>query len=202
MKVILHAKIPFYPQKWDLSQWQDLGFVSLEDATYWERSSCGVLCLKMAVDAFLTEQNKPLSSPINEFIKQGVAVGAYTDALGWFHRGLIELAARYGIKARAYRNVTPKQLKEFLSKGSLLIVSIKVGFVPKKRLRERILFWRKIGGHLALLVGFEESDGKLRGFYINHTSIRKDWNWEQEFIPLEKFKKGFTGSCVAVGVFD
>jgi len=199
MKSVLHTNIPFYPQKWDLSKWQELGFDSYEDAQYWERSSCGALCLKMAIDSFLMERGEPLSLPINKFIQQGVAVGAYNDALGWMHKGLTDLAQSYGVSAKAHRNVKLEKLKEFLSKGYLPIISIKVGFVPKKRLRERILFWRKFGGHLALAVGFEEEEGKLRGFYVNHTSIRENWNWEQHFIPLVKFKHGFTGSCVVVG---
>lgn len=198
-KVILHSDIPFYPQKWDLPRWRELGFKSYEDAEYWERSSCGALCLKMAVDAFLNEKHKPLSSPISELIQQGVSLDAYSDALGWMHKGLVAMSNEYGIPARAYKFRKPSDIHNFLAQGGLPIVSIKVGFVPKKRLRERILFWRKFGGHLALAIGFEEEKGKLLGFYVKHTSIRKDWNWEQKFIPLRMFKQGFTGSCVVVG---
>jgi hypothetical protein len=194
-----HNKIPFYPQKWDLSQWKEMGFESYADAEYWERSSCGALCLKMVVDALLAEHGRSLSSPVSEFIKRGVSIGAYSDELGWLHKGMIEFAALYGVSAKAHRHAKPLALKEFLSKGYLPIVSIKVGFVPKKRLRERILFWRKLGDHLALLVGYEEENGKLLGFYVNHTSIYGPWNWEQHFVPIDMFKKGFTGSCVVVG---
>jgi len=55
---------PFYAQKWDLSKWRELGFDSQKDAKYWEASSCGILCLKMAMDAILSERSQPPSSAV------------------------------------------------------------------------------------------------------------------------------------------
>lgn len=191
--------IPFYPQKWNLSDWRALGFDNYADAEYWEKSSCGVLCLKMAIDAFLNEQGKPKSPSISEYIKKGVEIGAYTDALGWNHAGLVRLAQYFGIPATAHKIFNTQEIKDALLRNCLCIISIKWAFKPRKSLKEKIFPWKKIGGHLALVVGFKEEGGILSGFYVNHTSILQEYNWENTFIPIKKFREGFTDRGIVIG---
>lgn len=194
----MKIEVPFYPQKWDLSQWKDLGFESLEDAKYWEKSSCGILCLKMAIDGFLSGQGKLFSPSIAEYIKKGVEIGAYKDSVGWSHNGLARLAKEFGFSADNREGVSLAELREALKQNFLPIISIKWAFENYKTLREKILFWKKFGGHLALVVGFEEENGKLKGFYVHHTSIRSEYNWQYKFLPLQKFEQGFTGRCIMI----
>jgi hypothetical protein len=194
----IRKNVPFYSQKWNLDDWQKLGFKSYEDAKYWEISSCGVLSLKMAIDGFLLEQGEPLSPSISEYIKKGVALGAYTDALGWSHSGLVRLAEAFGATAVARQNVTPDELREALKNNYLPIISIKWAFESTKSLKEKIFFWKKVGGHLALVVGFDEDEGGVNGFCVHHTSETEEYNWQYKFLPLDKFKQGFTGRCIMI----
>lgn len=194
MKIV----VPFYSQKWDLSQWQNLGFESFDDAKYWEKSSCGILCLKMAIDAFLLSKAKHLSPPISDYIKKGILIGAYKDSTGWSHGGLVQLAKEFGFSSINRENVSVAELYEALKQNILPIVSIKWAFEDYKTLKEKILFWKKFGGHLALTVGFEDDREKLKGFYVHHTSSRPEYNWQYKFLPLEKFKVGFTGRCIMI----
>lgn len=187
-------KIPFRSQKWNLNNWQQLGFKSYEDAEYWERSSCAILCLKMIMDSIYPENTKPISAIINK----GLELNAYTDKSGWSHKGVVKIAEHYGLKAMAYEKLKPKDIKDTLREGSFVIVSIKWAFENYKTLKEKILFWKKYGGHLALVVGYKEGNGKLEGFYVHHTSIRPEYNWENRFIPLDKFTGGFTGRGIIV----
>lgn len=196
--------MPFYPQVWDLSQWKELGFQSLEDARYWQESSCGVLCLKMAVDAFL-EQTRVLS--ISDFIREGLKIEAYTHKNGWSHEGLANLATQFGLKSYAKSGITPQFLKEKLVEGSFAVISIRWAFRKnRKSLKERVLFWKKFGGHMALVVGFESVDNEIKGFHVHHTSTNPSYNWKYRFIPLEPFmngfngKGGFTGRGVFIGL--
>ena len=152
----MKMEVPFYPQKWNLSEWQKLGFESFEDAKYWEKSSCGILCLKMAIDGFLSAQAKPLSPSIAEYIKKGVEIGAYKDSVGWSHNGLARLAKEFGFSADNREGVSPAELREALKHQFLSIISIKWDFEDYRLLKEKILFWKKFGGHLALAIGFEE----------------------------------------------
>ena len=194
----MKTEVPFYSQKWDLSQWQKLGFESFEDAQYWEKSSCGILCLKMAIDGFLSAQAKALSPSIAEYIKKGVEIGAYKDSVGWSHSGLADLAKEFGFFANNREGVSPAELREALKQNFLPIISIKWAFEDYRSLKEKILFWKKFGGHLALAIWFEDEEEKLKGFYVHHTSLRPEYNWQSKFLPVEKFEQGFTGRCIMI----
>lgn len=193
----MKMEAPFYPQKWDLDQWKELGFESFDDAEYWERSSCGILCLKMAIDAFLSDQTKPFSPSIDEYIRKGVEIGAYKDSTGWSHDGLVRLANEFGFSAIKKGDVGAAELREALEKGCLPIVSIKWNFEGHRTLKEKILFWKKVGGHLALVIGFK-GDEDPEGFFVHHTSIRPAYNWPNKFLPVAEFEKGFTGRCIFI----
>jgi hypothetical protein len=193
----MKTAMPFYSQKWELDQWQELGFESFEEAEYWERSSCGVLCLKMAIDAFLSEQGRPSSPSIDEYIRKGVEIGAYEDSTGWSHDGLVRLANEFGFFATRHGNVSAAELQKALEEGCLPIVSIRWAFERSRSLKEKILFWKKVGGHLALVIGFKGGE-KLEGFFIHHTSIRPAYNWPSRYFPVAEFKRGFTGRCICI----
>lgn len=194
----MNIETPFYPQSWDLSQWKKLGFENYADAQYWEKSSCGILCLKMAIDGILLAQERPLSPSIAEYIKKGVEIGAYQDSTGWNHGGLVRLAKEFNFEAVSREHVSADELCEALKQNSTSIISIKWAFEDKKSLRDKFFFWKKIGGHLALVVGFEDEGDVLQGFYVHHTSILPEYNWQNKFVPLEKFERGFTGRCIII----
>ena len=182
--------VPFHPQKWDLSRWRELGFASEQDAEYWERSCCGILCLQMAAEHWTDKRYRTV-----DLIEQGRALDAYTDATGWSHAGLVRLAGELGMEVRSGA-FAPNFLAEAVEAGKLAVVSIKWGFYNRKTPRERLLFWKKYGGHLALVIGAKRENGRLAGFYVHHTSIREGYNWENRFVPLRDFKRGYTGRAI------
>jgi hypothetical protein len=188
----MKIEVPFYSQNWNLDDWQKLGYKDREDASYWERSSCGILCIKMIMDAFLTKEGKKLTPAVKEIIDRGVALGAYSDKSGWSHQGLGELAGEFGLKGIA-KEISIQEIKDGLLKGALPIVSIKWGLRTTKNFKEKVLFWKKYGGHLAVVVGFEEEDGKIAGLYLHHTSKLKEQNWKDKYVPVKDFLKTFTG---------
>ncbi|MDP3989270.1 MAG: hypothetical protein Q8P93_03495 [bacterium] len=194
----MKIEVPFYSQKWNLLEWQKLGFESIEDAKYWERSSCGILCLKMAIDSILLTQAKPLSPSIAEYIKRGLAIGAYRDSVGWSHSGLAQLAKEFGYTGENREGVCASELQEVLQHNILPIVSIKWAFENTRSVKEKLLFWKRYGGHLALVIGFASEETHLKGFYVHHTSLRPEYNWQGRFLPLERFERGFTGRCILI----
>lgn len=186
-----HMEVPFYSQHWDLDKWSEMGFSSRKEALYWQNSSCGVLCLKMACEAISAK----VLPTISELVRTGTKVGAYSHRNGWSHKGLAHLARMYGLNAHVAKNLTEESLKNICDKGYLIIVSIKWAFqVPKKSLRERVFFWQKSGGHLALVIGYDRN-----GFRVNHTSTLVNFNWINVSIPFEKFSNAFTGRGLVVG---
>jgi hypothetical protein len=185
--------VPFHSQHWDLSKWHELGFQSYEDAEYWMVSCCGILCIQMAAEYFLQKKFRT-----DKLITQGKELRAYTHEHGWSHAGLVELIKSLGLRAKACE-CTPNQIADATEDGSLIIVSITPGFEPlKKNLRQKLLFWRKYGGHLALVIDDEQTKEGLQGFYVHHTSKRENYNWAGKFIPLKEFEAGYTGRAIVI----
>lgn len=188
---------PFYSQHWNLEKWKELGYASHAEAKYWESSCCGILCVKMIIDSFRLKNNQAVLPSVKDLIFEGVSLGAYTDENGWSHLGLKALIEDMGYKAQA-QVCTLRDLKEALDKGKFIIASVRWAFNPKKKLREKVLFWRKEGGHLIVVHGYEEENGKLTGFYVHHTSSDKSKEWEDTFIDIKRFTKGFAGRGIVV----
>lgn len=196
-KDYLMPGVPFYSQSWDLKHYQEYGFQNIEEAEYWKKSSCGALCLKMAIDG-LDKRN--VDVPIGDYVRRGVSLGSYDDATGWKHQGLVRLAESFGLKAKTHEYVNEATLRDMLLSRVLPIISIRWAFENDHRTwREYLFFWKRFGGHMALVVGFEEEYG-IKGFYVHHTSTRSEYNWQYKFVPLHKFRGGFTGRCIAVSI--
>lgn len=182
---MVHLSVPFRTQYWNIQRWKEMGFSSLEEAHYWQRSCCGVLSLGMVL------QKKGIHIPTADLIAKGMHMGAYSHKNGWSHRGLIRLASHYGMDGRSLEGVSLNRLRGLLDEGNLVIVSIRWAF-NRKSLRDR-LFMKDRGGHLALVTGYDNT-----GFYVHHTSIRQDYNWPDKLVVDAMFNEGFTGRVVAL----
>ncbi len=191
--------IPFYSQAWELDRWSELGFANREEATYWERSSCGILCLKMAIDALRSRAGQPLSPSIRDYIRIGLEIKAYNDASGWEHDGLVCLAKHFGVAARRESGLSVEKIIEYMREGAIPLVSVKWGFATEKTLKEKLLFWKKYGGHIAVVTGFE-TDSDPQTIIVHHTSKRPEGNWIHRDLPLKQFQDSFTGRGILVGV--
>lgn len=153
----------------------------------------------MAMDGYFMAESKPLSPSIAKVINKGVEIGAYADSVGWSHHGLVHLAKAFGFSANNYVKKSDDDVRAALKDNALAIVSIKWAFKNKRGLKEKILFWKKYGGHLALVIGYKNNkEGDLEGFYVHHTSTTDTYNWEAKFIPLEEFNQGFTGRFITI----
>lgn len=186
--------VPFRSQSWELEHWQKLTFASREEARYWERSSCGVLCLGMAAEYFGMKRST------KELIDQGLVLGAYTEAAGWSHAGLVKLAHAIGLDAKQ-QTFTLIDLQKAIDENQVPIVSVKPGFRTDKSLKERLLFWKRYGGHLVTVVGYKLEQGHLFGFFVHHTSSGGN-DWQGQLIPLETFRRSFSGRGIVVSKGD
>jgi hypothetical protein len=73
------SSVPFYSQFSDIT------------AAEWRGVSCGVASLAMLIDYF-TDPVTP-----DDLLQRGLAAGAFNDAVGWSHAGLIALANEHGL---------------------------------------------------------------------------------------------------------
>src|ERR1043166_6349013 len=125
------------------SQYTDLGHHE------WRARGCGIASLKMAMDFY-----RPGPS-LDELLTVGREIGAYREGIGWSHRGLVELARRYGFEGFnadwAEKGPTPKTVQEScelllaeLQKGPVL-ASVFAGLDPERG-----------GGHIVVVTGFQD----------------------------------------------
>lgn len=185
-------EVPFYPQAWRLSRWRQEGYVSKEDMSYWQDSSCGVLCLEMVIEYFTHQQ-----IPTRELIQKGVKLGAYTDASGWRHQGLVDLGKTYGLTGEA-QPMTVEDIARAIDRGSLVIVSIRPNFRGPRTLIEWLKFWKRRGGHLAVIVGARWQGQRPVGLYVHHTSSLAALNRPKRYLPLRRFSWGYTGRAITL----
>ncbi len=182
--------VPFYSQSWDLTRWQEEGYESEEDMRYWQASSCGVLCLQMAIEYFT---HKKLAT--HQLIQEGLNSKAYTDQHGWIHGGLVELARSHGLRGEA-QAMSTEHIGQAIKRGDLVVVSIRWGFQGPRTLKEWLMFWKRRGGHLAVVTGARWRGNRLLGFYVHHTSKRPPYDWRARFIPARRFTWGYTGRAI------
>jgi len=187
--------VPFYPQDWDSARYGEFGLAGEAECDYWKKSACGVLCLKMAAEAF-DGPNKPVAF----YIEKGLQRQAYSDKFGWKHAGLVRLAKDFGMDGIHQERMEVSHIKNYIDQKCLVIVSIPTAFRPKQKTwQQKLLFWRKTGGHLCLVRGYDlDQSGIMIGLRVNHTSVNSEWNWENKLVPVKIFEKYFTGRGVVL----
>lgn len=125
------------------SQYSDLGHHE------WRARGCGIASLKMVMDFY-----HPGPS-LDGLLAVGREIGAYREGIGWTHRGLVELARRYGFDGFnadwAENGPTPKTADEAwqtlvaeLAHGPVL-ASVFAGLDPARG-----------GGHIVAVTGFHD----------------------------------------------
>ncbi len=184
--------VPFHTQHWDLDVWSRLGFTSRDDAEYWQKSCCGILCLQMTFE-FLLHRDVLFQ----DLLQTGLRLHAYTDQHGWSHQGLCAIATEYGCLAAA-KPVGVEELRAAIDQNRLPIVSIKWALQNTKTLKEQLFFWKKYGGHLAVVVGYRFDHGVVTHLYLHHTSKIEEQNWVARPIPIKEFIGGYTGRAIMI----
>lgn len=168
----MKIKVPYYSQYLDVENKE------------WQQRACGVVCLKMLLES------KGVKTPsIDEIIKDGVVLGAYSEN-GWLHDGLITLGEKYG--AKLYRKEFRKKnadtdtfeklniegvdtIVEELNEGLPVIVSAIKNFEVRNKF------------HMVLVVGAEIKDGVVKGFYYHDPDSNTEAKGAYQFVPFTTF---------------
>ncbi|HBH71327.1 MAG: hypothetical protein UU88_C0005G0009 [Parcubacteria group bacterium GW2011_GWC1_42_11] len=168
--------VPYYSQ-----------YLDVEDKE-WQQRACGVACLKM-----LLESNRIKSPSIDEMIKDGVILGAYSEN-GWLHDGLIALGEKYG--AKLYR-------KEFRKKDSsqdtlekLNIEGVDMIVRELNEGRPVIIsaiknFYVRDKFHMVLVVGAEMEDVVVSGFYYHDPDSHTESKGAYQFVDINTFSSSW-----------
>ena len=115
----------------------------------WPHRACGAVAVAIMLDGL---SQKTVATP-DELIDRGVEIGAYKEGIGWYHRGLAELARAYGYAGENYDwskeddAYARERLGEFLLTGPV-IASMRSGFSSAFG---HLIVLRSLAGGTALL---------------------------------------------------
>lgn len=150
----------------------------------WQSRACGVVCLKMLLES------KGVKTPsIDEMIKDGVVLGAYSEN-GWLHDGLIALGEKYG--AKLYRKEFRKKDADTdtLDKLNIEGVDMIIGELYEGRpvvISAIKNFEVHNKFHMVLVVGADIEDGVVKGFYYHDPDSHTESKGEYQFVTLTTF---------------
>lgn len=203
-KSFIHKDIPYFSQ-WesrdlvekiikkqisaaDDPHWKESGAKTTQEYTAWSWSCCGMACLKM----ILAHKYRKVI-PLVHLGKKCLNYGGYRLPLetspGLFYKPFVSFVkSEYGLNGRAMSVLTLTEIKQVLSDGGYVMVSV----TPEIRfpLEEPT----KRGGHLVLVVGYDDEKGAI---YINNPSGFKGTQ-EQVEIPYRQFHKFFDNKGILI----
>jgi hypothetical protein len=121
----------------------------------WRRFGCGIASLKMVFDFWHGQNSRNPTDAADELYASGLEAGAFDPEIGWWHAGLVGLAAVRGYEAynRDFgpRSRTPRTAEESLLElrrelaAGPVIASVYYDFDPARG-----------GGHLVVVSGVSE----------------------------------------------
>jgi Peptidase_C39 like family len=188
----ISPNIPFYTQR--VTSFSEQGFLSQEDAEYWQSRGCGIACLKMVLDGLRGDCWQQPTPAYGVLLRECLEAGGFCEK-GWIHSKLIAVAARYGVAGKSLRKRTVSDLRKELDRNRPCIVSVTVKFAGGQLDRNNQV--RVRGGHLAVAIGYELTDNQVTGILVNHPSANEKYDWERRLIPLSDFEASFAGNFMS-----
>ena len=178
---------PYYSQL-STPDWEARGFVSFEEAEYWQTRSCGIACIKMVLDSHEAHKNQKFADLIREMEEKGV----YVDGVGCVHQGIADQFNVRGIDSQRTKIDSPEKFKKYIDQDNIFIVSIGAGFIDGKK-----------NGHLVPVIGYtSDAGGKLLSLIVHNTSSYHGWQWPEKEIEVERFINHFSNNAIRVRLYD
>jgi hypothetical protein len=176
-----YSSVPFYSQAVNF-EGEDSGFPHQAAIDQWASNCCGIACARMIIDFYAG-----IKVGYWDLLQRGLQLRAYND-IGWIHKGLVDLAAEYGVQGRTLRGKTVEELFQTMRTGSLCIVSATVGFRGGLKKRDSDAVFAK-GGHL--IVGFMNDQGEIA---CHHPGTLPEWNKRNWVVPQDQWERSFSGA--------
>jgi hypothetical protein len=174
--------------------WQKTGATNPEEYAYWAVRSCGVVCVRMCVEAFGGSY-----LPLQVWIERGLALNAYLtekrpgQALiekGWLHAGLAKVMDQAGLNSEV-KAVDMAGLYDALYFGKLVIASVSHELGSGKEITHQ-------GGHLVVVTGMLCEVGNPSAVELHNPSGRSAALQASAVIPVERFVQAFSGRVITV----
>jgi hypothetical protein len=149
----------------------------------------------MVLDFYRADQKE---IEITDLIKEGQRIDGYTEKYGWDHECLVRLLRNHGLAS--YRQEFKSLEIDSLTGGvSTSDFANKLGDFGCKKIRQQIesgqpvlvsvlkRFAEPNTFHMVLVVGFETSEDRIKGFYCDDPEAKDASIGQNIFVPLEDF---------------
>jgi hypothetical protein len=178
-------------------RWNEYGTASPEEYAHWAMRSCGVVCVKMAVEGLAGITPRP----VMDWVREGLAIDGYLTEIradrpveiGWKHAALADLAKRHGLQTELAAHLTVDDAAAHLEADRLIIASV------TSELGEDAPITRR-NGHLIVVYGAAlDSQGGVESVFAHNPSGRRPELRAGASIPVGRFKEGFSGRGIVIG---
>ncbi len=181
-------------------RWQEYGADTPADYAHWSLRACGVVCLKMAVDALSGEPPRPVMA----WVREGLALDGYLTEIrpdrpdrpvekGWKHAALVDLARAHGLWAEAATGLGLSAIIGHLAAGQLVIASVSSELGDSGPITRR-------SGHLVVVIGLHlDADQQAAALIIHNPSGRTPDLQAGAVIPAGRFLQAFSGRGIIIG---
>jgi len=172
--------------------WRSFGTASADEYAWWVTRACGMVCVKMVVEALGGTKR-----PVMDWVRRGLNKKGYLieqDAFGdwvekgWLHNSMAEMIEEEGFKAHP-REVGLNDIAIQVRHARLVIASVSFEIGTDLPITQR-------GGHLVVVTGVETDDGKLTSLRVHNPSGRREGLRVNASIPVDRFKQGFKGRVI------
>ncbi len=180
-------------------RWLDYGATSPEEYAHWALRSCGVVCVKMAVEGIT---GQPTGS-VMDWVQAGLALDGYLVELrpdrkdrpiekGWKHKALVRLARQRGCQAELAANLTLDDLAAHVRANRIVIASVSSELGEDSPITRR-------SGHLVVVYGVVlDEDDQVNRVILHNPSGRTAPFQQGARIPATRFMEAASGRGIII----
>jgi hypothetical protein len=177
-------------------RWAEYGAETPQDYAHWALRSCGVVCVKMAVEGVMSIPPRP----VMDWVREGLALDGYLTEIrrerpveiGWKHAALADLARAHGCRAELVSGLEPSDLAGHIRAGRLVITSV------TSELGEDAPITRQ-NGHLVVVYGVNlDEQGRVVSVIAHNPSGRRPAMRAGAILPADRFVAGFSGRGIVI----
>lgn len=172
-------------------KWRESGAANIEEYKKWHHQMCGMACLQMILfDKFQT--TPPIVTLAKNCQKYGGYKEKYNDMDGLFYKPFCKYVKKeFNLNAKVAENMSLDRIKHEFCSGNYVIVSVHPSIRHIGKVEEPI----KKGGHLVLVTGYDDIEGKI---YINNPSGFSEDTRKNHKIRYKDFEKFYARRGIIV----
>jgi hypothetical protein len=177
-------------------RWAEYGADTPQEYAHWAMRSCGVVCVKMAVEGVMGIPPRT----VMDWVREGLALDGYLTEIrrerpveiGWKHAALADLARAHGCDADPASGVTLVDIARHVRAGHLFIASV------TSELGEDAPITRQ-NGHLVVVYGLSlDEQGRVESIIAHNPSGRRPAMQAGAILPADRFVAGFSGRGIVI----